>query len=151
MNEGETIREQYVVRLKTEHAEVAIDLAVFLPAKKTNVGGFLGLNFQGNHAVDPDPALRIPSSWMRDNPKRELSITRPTKRGEESSEIDGPFVKSISEDFLLRRFTMETLTQISMMNFTTGCMLFSQIIVQVKTTKIDGDLSGLGHGDCLAS
>lgn len=81
MNEGETIREQYVVRLKTEHAELAMDLAVFLPAKKTKVGGFLGLNFQGNHAVDPDPSLRIPSSWMRENAKTGVVNNKANEKG----------------------------------------------------------------------
>ena len=81
MNEGETLREQYVVTFKTEHAELAIDLAVFLPAKRTKVGGFLGLNFQGNHAVDPDPALRIPVSWMRENPNAGVVDHKATDKG----------------------------------------------------------------------
>jgi hypothetical protein len=81
MNEGETLREQYVVTLKTDHAELAIDLAVFLPKKKTKVGGFLGLNFQGNHAVDSDPALRIPVSWMRENPNAGVVNHKATEKG----------------------------------------------------------------------
>lgn len=81
MNEGETLREQYVVTLKTEHAELAIELAVFLPANKANVGGFLGLNFQGNHAVDLDPALRIPVSWMRENPNAGVVDHKATEKG----------------------------------------------------------------------
>lgn len=81
MNEGETLREQYVVTLKTEHAELAVDLAVFLPAQKTKVSGFLGLNFQGNHAVDPDPAMRIPVSWMRENPNAGVVDHKATEKG----------------------------------------------------------------------
>lgn len=81
MNEGETLREQYVVTLKTDHAELAIDLAVFLPANKSKVGGFLGLNFQGNHAVDSDPALRIPNSWMRENPNAGVVDHKATEKG----------------------------------------------------------------------
>lgn len=44
-----------------------IHLLVVLPSKHRGpVPIFLGLNFCGNHAVLPDPAIRIPDGWMYD-------------------------------------------------------------------------------------
>ena len=63
-----------VVTLSTEASELNIDFVLFSPAQvKTAKGCFLGLNFQGNHTVDKDPALRIPTSWVANS--KETGIT----------------------------------------------------------------------------
>ncbi len=46
----------------------ALDLLLYIPKSKQPVPAFLGLNFWGNHAVHPDPAIRLPESWMRPGP-----------------------------------------------------------------------------------
>ena len=81
MHEGETRREQYVLSLQTEHGTVSIDLAIFLPVNQAKSSGFVGLNFQGNHGVDPDPALRIPTSWVRDNSNAGVVDHKATEKG----------------------------------------------------------------------
>lgn len=74
MFDGKTKRTQMVVTLSTEASELSIDFVLFSPAKlKTAKGCFLGLNFQGNHTVDKDPSLRIPSSWVANS--KETGIT----------------------------------------------------------------------------
>lgn len=42
-----------------------MDLLVVAPAGKTKVPAFLGLNFQGNHAVHPATEITLSASWMR--------------------------------------------------------------------------------------
>lgn len=48
---------------------------------------FLGLNFEGNHAVDPDPSIPIPTCWFADKPAEGFVDHRATEksRGSESS------------------------------------------------------------------
>jgi hypothetical protein len=70
MNEGKSKRIQLVVHLKTAAASMDVDFAIFTPNRPGKVRGcFLGLNFQGNHTVDSDIALRIPKSWMANDAK----------------------------------------------------------------------------------
>lgn len=46
--------------------EIRIDLALYIPNSATTpVPLFLGCNFNGNHAVDPDPSIPINTRWMR--------------------------------------------------------------------------------------
>ncbi|MFY7875154.1 MAG: hypothetical protein ACOVQM_06890, partial [Pirellula sp.] len=74
MFDGKTKRTQIVVTLSTEASELNIDFVLFSPTQlKTAKGCFLGLNFQGNHTVDKDPALRIPNSWVANS--KETGIT----------------------------------------------------------------------------
>lgn len=47
-----------------------MDLLLYLPAHRQGpVPIFLGLNFQGNHAIHPDPAIHLSTAWMRDGSK----------------------------------------------------------------------------------
>ena len=67
---GTTNRTQFVVHLKTGAASMDIDLVLFAPNKPgKSKGCFLGLNFQGNHTVDADTAIRLPKGWMANDTK----------------------------------------------------------------------------------
>lgn len=45
-----------------------MDLLIYTPnAAKGKVPAFLGLNFGGNHTVQPDPEIRVTKSWVREN------------------------------------------------------------------------------------
>ncbi|XZE18479.1 alpha/beta hydrolase family protein [Pirellulaceae bacterium SH449] len=96
MYDGNTLREQYVVHLATEHASLDVELALFLPTKQTRSGGFLGLNFQGNHASVTDPAMRIPTSWMRENPNAGVVDHRATEKGRGAEKDRWP-IREINE------------------------------------------------------
>jgi hypothetical protein len=68
MFRGKTQRTQIVVHLSTDSSKLDIDLAIFAPTESTHAKGcFLGLNFQGNHTVDSDPSLRMPSTWVEND------------------------------------------------------------------------------------
>lgn len=81
MYDGLTWREQYVVELSTANGKQEIDLAVFWPSKKNPCGLFLGLNFQGNHSVNADPTLRIPTSWVANNQENGVVENRASEKG----------------------------------------------------------------------
>lgn len=47
-----------------------MDLLLYLPAGRQGPAPiFLGLNFQGNHAVHPDPGIHLSAAWMREGGK----------------------------------------------------------------------------------
>ncbi|MAN36294.1 MAG: acetylxylan esterase, partial [Opitutae bacterium] len=64
--DGKAHRRQVVIRLGKGKKALSVNLLVYLPKKaKAPVPGFLTINFMGNHTVNPDPAIRIPTSWVR--------------------------------------------------------------------------------------
>lgn len=65
-----------------------MELLLYLPKNaRGKIPMFLGLNFNGNHAVDNDPKLRLSQNWMRDNPPAGYVNNRATEksRGSEAS------------------------------------------------------------------
>jgi hypothetical protein len=63
-------------------------ILLYVPnAAKKPVPAFLGLNFEGNHAVHKDPGITLSTQWMRSNPARGVVENRATEasRGSEAS------------------------------------------------------------------
>jgi len=66
--EGRAVRTQLRVTMQSPAGQRDMDVLVYLPRTATTnrpVPLFLGLNFEGNHAVSNDPQITIPTSWMR--------------------------------------------------------------------------------------
>jgi hypothetical protein len=57
-----------------------LDLLVYRPRHERPVPVFVGLNFSGNHAVDPDPAIRLSTRWMRPSEPNGIVNHRATER-----------------------------------------------------------------------
>ncbi len=66
---GKATRKEISVRFTSDPDGPAMDILLYLPggAKKA-VPIFVGLNFNGNHAIHSDPDISLPKQWMRDNP-----------------------------------------------------------------------------------
>jgi len=63
---GKATRKQVVIHLGKGKKALTVNLLVYLPRKaKGPAAGFLTINFMGNHTVNADPAIRIPTSWVR--------------------------------------------------------------------------------------
>ena len=63
--EGRAIRKQITLTFGPGPDAPAMHLLVYLPAgTRGPVPAFLGLNFEGNHAVHRDPAIRLSTAWM---------------------------------------------------------------------------------------
>ena len=78
------------IRFNDDPAGPVINLLVYLPRKAgagQRVPAFLGLNFEGNHAVSKDPGITLSTQWLRDNPKAGVVNHRATEasRGSEAS------------------------------------------------------------------
>ena len=64
---GAATRKQVAVNFSGTERGPRMQLLTYLPAaaRGRRVPVFLGLNFAGNHAVNPDPGIRLPDVWLR--------------------------------------------------------------------------------------
>ncbi len=66
---GLATRRQVRVLLDGTESGPAFEMLLYVPnAARKPVPAFLGLNFDGNHAVHPDPGIRLSTAWMDDGP-----------------------------------------------------------------------------------
>jgi len=95
--DGLAIRDQQTIYFTASDDGPSIDVLIYTPVNTNKpVPAFLGLNFSGNHTIDPDPSIRLPTSWMRNDEKLNLTENRAleSSRGMKSSRWD---VKQIVE------------------------------------------------------
>lgn len=66
-----TVRREITVFFTDDDAGPAMDILVYTPAAADGpVPCFLGLNFHGNHSVDPATDIHITKSWVREDKAR---------------------------------------------------------------------------------
>ncbi|HTN76930.1 MAG TPA: acetylxylan esterase [Pirellulaceae bacterium] len=85
---GKAHRQQIAVYFAGDKAGPKMEILLYVPAKSAKpVPYFLGLNFNGNHAVHTDPGIRLASSWMRDDAKSGVVKNKANEkvRGSEAS------------------------------------------------------------------
>ncbi len=85
---GKATRREVRVHFTDKADGPRMDVLLYLPNKATGpVPAFVGLNFNGNHAVDPDPRVSLSESWMRNDPAKGYVGNRATEksRGSEAS------------------------------------------------------------------
>lgn len=85
---GQAIRKEVTIHFDGRKDGPKMHLLVYLPTEaKGPVPAFLGLNFNGNHAVQNDPAITLSTAWMRNDPSKGYVNNRATEksRGSEAS------------------------------------------------------------------
>lgn len=71
---GQAVRKQIGIYLHPEIEESLMNLLIYLPKNMQSPAPFfVGLNFYGNQSTNPDPAIFMPKTWMRN--KTEYGIT----------------------------------------------------------------------------
>ena len=86
--DGKAIRKEVSVRIASEPEWPGIEILVYLPASaKKPAPLFVGLNFYGNHTIQPDPEITLSKRWMRANSKMGIVDNRATEecRGKSAS------------------------------------------------------------------
>ncbi|MCK5693275.1 MAG: heparinase II/III family protein [Bacteroidales bacterium] len=72
--QGSAVEKEVVMEVCCSDDTLEITMLIFLPKEQSGpVPLFLGLNFNGNHTIHPDPQITITDSWVRNN--RDLGIT----------------------------------------------------------------------------
>lgn len=63
---GKAVRREIDVFFGPSDQALSMRLLVYTPKNAVKSPAFLGLNFQGNHSIDPDPSISLNENWMRD-------------------------------------------------------------------------------------
>lgn len=65
---GKATRKQVAIYFNGKHDGPRMDVLIYIPNQvKKPVPAIVGLNFWGNHSINPDPGIRISTSWMESN------------------------------------------------------------------------------------
>ena len=68
--DGRARRKEVVIKLANNGKTVEMSMLIYMPVDADGpVPTFLGLNFWGNHSIQPDPGITLSKSWMRQNDK----------------------------------------------------------------------------------
>jgi hypothetical protein len=79
---GKATRKEVTVLFTGQSDGPAMDILIYLPNDaKGPAPLFIGLNFFGNHTVHSDPAITIPTSWMRSSADLGVVNNRATEAG----------------------------------------------------------------------
>ncbi len=78
---GKALRREVDVFIGTGEDALPVRLLIYTPKTSEPVPAFLGLNFQGNHTIDPDPSISITESWVRDRRNETTEGNRATEAG----------------------------------------------------------------------
>jgi len=84
---GTAIRREVLIAFGDKPDGPSMTVLLFIPKIGRPAPAFLGLNFNGNHAVHPDPSITLNTNWMRDSKDKGVVNHRATEasRGSESS------------------------------------------------------------------
>lgn len=85
---GLALRKEVVVTLGSGDNSAAMTILLYLPAMRRGPAPlFLGLNFNGNHAINPDPNITLSPQWMLDAPNNGVVDHRaaPSSRGADAA------------------------------------------------------------------
>lgn len=85
---GKAIRKQVTIRFSGQADGPRMDVAIYLPkGRRGKVPVLLGLNFGGNHAVDPDPRIPLARGWVANDKEHGITENRATEasRGKEAA------------------------------------------------------------------
>jgi hypothetical protein len=83
---GLATRRQVRVRLDGTEGGPGFEILLYAPnAAPRPVPTFLGLDFRGNHAVHPDPGIRLSTAWVREGPGVVAHHSTDATRGTEAA------------------------------------------------------------------
>ncbi|NQT27391.1 acetylxylan esterase [candidate division KSB1 bacterium] len=78
--DGSATRKQVTIYIGEDKNGPKMDLLLYLPNEsKSPCPLFIGLNFNGNHTIHPDPAITLSQQWVRNNEEIGVVDNRATK------------------------------------------------------------------------
>jgi hypothetical protein len=88
--DGKAIRKEVVVNFTGKEGDPTMTILLYSPKSKAKAPCFLGLNFNGNHAVETDPTITLNTNWMRpgsgkDDPTVKNNRATEAARGKEAT------------------------------------------------------------------
>ena len=84
--DGKAIRKEVSVYFGNKKNGAKMDILIYLPVDcQKPVPIFLGLNFNGNHSIQPDPGITLSKQWMRNSENSGVVDHRATEASRGSS------------------------------------------------------------------
>jgi hypothetical protein len=78
--DGKAVRKEVAIHLASQPDGPRIDLLLYLPPSAPRpLPAFVGLNFNGNHTIQPDPGITLSTNWIRSNRDRGVIDNRATE------------------------------------------------------------------------
>ncbi len=82
-----------------------MDLLLYVPRSAKPVPAFLGCNFNGNHAIQPDPKITLSARWMRERPNSKAVVDqRATEATRGSEAARWPVEKILDHGYAVATF-----------------------------------------------
>ncbi len=94
---GKARRRQIAIRLTDDPNGPVLNLLIYLPKTDQPVPTFMTLNFYGNASINNDPAVPLPTSWLRNNKEKGVVDHKATEKLRGSSSSRWP-VETILEN-----------------------------------------------------
>ena len=82
---GIAIRKQIRIGFTNDKSAPAMEMLLYLPKNSKPKPIFLMLNFKGNHTINSDPAIRMTSSWVRNDSKLGISDNKTNEKARGTS------------------------------------------------------------------
>lgn len=102
---GTALRREVTVSFPSKPGAPAMQLLIYTPKKAAGPAPvFLGMNFSGNHTVEADPALALPTSWLANTRDGAVVNNRATEAGRGRSTQQWPAEFIVSRGYALVTF-----------------------------------------------
>jgi hypothetical protein len=97
---GRAVRKQVSVCFTGEPGGPKMHILIYLPTGATKpVPAFVGLNFMGNHSVQPDPGITLSKAWMRDREGHGIVDHRATDKSRGTTASRWPVEKILARGY----------------------------------------------------
>jgi hypothetical protein len=97
---GVARRKEVAVRFVEGDGGPRLEILIYLPGEAEGpVPLFLGLNFAGNHAIHPDPGIKLSGAWMRNDERRGIVDNRATERSRGSAASRWPVERILERGY----------------------------------------------------
>ena len=106
---GRATRKQLRMRFRADDTGPKIDWLLIIPKHVPHpVPAFIGLNYFGNHELDPDPAIRLCEGWLRDDPVHFITGHRASEKSRGLSALPGAAQTWPIETLVTRGYALAT-------------------------------------------
>jgi hypothetical protein len=78
--DGQAILKEARLTFSRNEKSLSMDILMFLPKSNEQVPLFVGLNFYGNHTINDNPNITIPTSWIRNNDDFGITNNQPSAK-----------------------------------------------------------------------
>jgi len=99
---GSAVRKEVIVYFAEGTEGPSMTILMYIPRSLKNPApAFIGLNFNGNHTIIGDPAVTLPTGWMRNNELLGVTDNRATEASRGKSANRWPVTRIIERGYAL--------------------------------------------------